>query len=121
MIDAGLTMTEKESYNHVGPEPSPGIELGFKRRSGNSPRDSSEAAKGIEGLPRVRRGLAEGDRELARKASGVHRNKTKRLTGRSSEIIEKLAGRLAMTVKGMTIKCWARVKFEHRAKIRTMQ
>ncbi|RWV99264.1 hypothetical protein GW17_00037836 [Ensete ventricosum] len=26
-----------------------------------------------------------------------------------------------MTVKGIIIRCWARVKFEHRAKIRTMQ
>ncbi|RWW62387.1 hypothetical protein BHE74_00030554, partial [Ensete ventricosum] len=36
--------------------------------------------------------FAEGDRELDRKASGVHRKKTKRLVRRSSEVVTKLAG-----------------------------
>ncbi|RRT79716.1 hypothetical protein B296_00006961 [Ensete ventricosum] len=38
------------------------------------------------------RELAEGDRELARKASGVRGKKTKRLVRRSSGVAEKLIG-----------------------------
>ncbi|RZS23013.1 hypothetical protein BHM03_00055868 [Ensete ventricosum] len=49
-------------------------------------------AEGIGDFPGVRWELAEGDRELARKASRVHRKKTKRLIGRSSEVTEKLVG-----------------------------
>ncbi|RRT48185.1 hypothetical protein B296_00031749 [Ensete ventricosum] len=49
-------------------------------------------AEGIGGLSGVRRELVEGDRELARKASRVHRKKTKRLVGRLSGVAEKFAG-----------------------------
>ncbi|RWW60614.1 hypothetical protein BHE74_00032384 [Ensete ventricosum] len=65
-----------------------------------------ELAEGIEGLPGVhwklaegirsllgvRQERAEGDQALARMASRVRRKKTKRLTGRSLRVIEKLAG-----------------------------
>ncbi|RWW71759.1 hypothetical protein BHE74_00020473 [Ensete ventricosum] len=49
-------------------------------------------AEGIGGLSGVRRELVEGDRELARKTSRVHRKKTKRLVGRFLGVAEKLAG-----------------------------
>ncbi|RWW59430.1 hypothetical protein BHE74_00033639 [Ensete ventricosum] len=73
-----------------------------------------ELAEGIRGLPGVHRKLAEcirsllgvhwelteGDRELARLALGVHRKKTKRLTGRSS-------GRFAKKfVESSLTGCW---------------
>ncbi|RWW17250.1 hypothetical protein GW17_00018827 [Ensete ventricosum] len=44
------------------------------------------------------RELAEGDWELARKASGVRGKKTKRLVRRSSVVAEKLTGRFSMVV-----------------------
>ncbi|RWW43557.1 hypothetical protein BHE74_00050782 [Ensete ventricosum] len=47
-------------------------------------------AEGIGGLSRVCRELTESDRELTRKASGVRWKKTKRLPGRSSNVVEKL-------------------------------
>ncbi|RRT66606.1 hypothetical protein B296_00009512, partial [Ensete ventricosum] len=49
-------------------------------------------AESIGSLSAVLRKLAGGDRELARKASGVKRKKTKRLVGRLSRVIEKLFG-----------------------------
>ncbi|RWV86567.1 hypothetical protein GW17_00051532 [Ensete ventricosum] len=45
----------------------------------------------IESLSGVCRELTRGDRELARKALGVHQKKTKRLTGRSLGVAKKLA------------------------------
>ncbi|RWV89279.1 hypothetical protein GW17_00048575, partial [Ensete ventricosum] len=53
-------------------------------------------AEGIGGWLGVRQELVEGDRELARKASGVSRKKTKSLTGRSSGVTEKFTGRRSL-------------------------
>ncbi|RWW40451.1 hypothetical protein BHE74_00054134, partial [Ensete ventricosum] len=61
--------------------------------TGSWPKGSKacrKLAEGIGSLLGVRRELTEGDRELARMASGVRRKKTKRLAGRSSEVAEKL-------------------------------
>ncbi|RRT62838.1 hypothetical protein B296_00029648 [Ensete ventricosum] len=52
-------------------------------------------AEGIKGLSRVCREIARSDQELAKKASRVHRKKTKRLAGRLSGVVEKLVGRAA--------------------------
>ncbi|RWW40604.1 hypothetical protein BHE74_00053966 [Ensete ventricosum] len=49
-------------------------------------------AEGIESLLGVYWELVEGDRELARMASGVRWKKTKRLTERSLGVLEKLTG-----------------------------
>ncbi|RRT64765.1 hypothetical protein B296_00037802 [Ensete ventricosum] len=49
-------------------------------------------AKGIKSLLGVHRELAKSNRELTRMTLGVHWKKTKRLIGRSSGLVEKLAG-----------------------------
>ncbi|RWW44527.1 hypothetical protein BHE74_00049710 [Ensete ventricosum] len=63
--------------------------------AGSSPKVTyvfaRSSSKAIGSLSGVRWELSKGDRELAKMASGVHRKKTKRLTRRSSEVVEKLA------------------------------
>ncbi|RWW64674.1 hypothetical protein BHE74_00028067 [Ensete ventricosum] len=83
MIDAGLTMTEKEQSN-AELESSPGTGLRFRRCNGNSSRDSQEAcrryqklagssSKGSETCQEFTGKLAEDIRSFTRSSLGAYR------------------------------------------------
>ncbi|RWV94447.1 hypothetical protein GW17_00043012 [Ensete ventricosum] len=85
-----LTTIEKEITIRCGLKSSPNIRPGLDDTVGTRRETRRKLAEGIGGLSRVCRELTESDRELTRKASGVRWKKTKRLPGRSSNVVEKL-------------------------------
>ncbi|RRT43321.1 hypothetical protein B296_00026779 [Ensete ventricosum] len=90
---------ERKLQSNVGQSQVWALGRGSDDTVGTRRETHRKLTEGIRGLSRARQELIKGDRELARKVSGVRRKKTKRLTGRSYEVVEKLVGRFGLCPK----------------------